>query len=123
MSFVNTPTRSFPVSSALGKNLRVKLASGVLALAGINENDIGVLEYPTVSGDEQGTVRLRSAEGSHQAVAAAAITAGALVYTAASGKVSVSASTAFLRGIALTAAAADGDVIEVLPLSTGTAVA
>lgn len=122
MSFANGPTRTFPVSSALAKNLRVKLASGVLAAAGINENDIGVMEYPTVTGDEVGTVRLRSAPGTHQAIAAAAIVAGAMVYTAASGKVSVSASTAFLRGIAMVAAGADGDIIEVMPLSTGTAV-
>jgi hypothetical protein len=50
-------------------------------------------------------------------VAAAAISANALVYGAASGKIS-SVANGNVEGIALEAATADGDVIEVVPVNS-----
>ena len=58
---------------------------------------------------------LGAVPGTVKMVANAAITAGAMVYTAAAGKVSPTyGATLFLVGRALTPAAADGDIIEVL---------
>jgi len=72
-----------------------------------------VLDEPT-SGDKAAVALLGCSPGTQKMVANAAITAGALVYTAAAGKVSPTyGATLFLCGRAITAAAADGDVIEV----------
>ena len=67
--------------------------------------------------DEAAAVAILGAvPGTVKMVANAAITAGAMVYTAAAGKVSPTyGGTLFLVGRALTAAAADGDLIEVAP--------
>jgi hypothetical protein len=111
--YVATPTRTFPVSSALGQHLRVKLSAGVLALAGSTDVELGTLENPVVTGDENGTVRLRTAQGTRKMVASEAITAGNPVYAAASGK--VAASGTVFCGNAIEAAGSNGDVIEVLP--------
>lgn len=74
-----------------------------------------VLDEPT-SGDKAAVFGLGAAAGTTKMVANAAITAGALVYTAAAGKVSPTfGATLYMVGRAVTAAAADGDVIEVLP--------
>lgn len=116
MSYVATPTRPFPNNAALAKHLRVKLSSGFLAAAGIGDKDLGTMEYASFATDEAATVRLRSAAGTVMYIAGAAIAAAAEVYTAASGKISSTKGTgAFSLGTALTAAAADGDYIEVLP--------
>lgn len=111
--YVETPTRAFAASSALGQHLRVKMSAGVLALAGATDVEIGTLDRPVVTGDEVGTVRLRSAQGTRKMVAAGAITANNPVYAAASGK--VDASGTVFCGTALEASTANGDVIEVLP--------
>lgn len=72
-----------------------------------------VLDEPAV-GDSAAVMMLGCAPGTMKMVANAAITAGAPVYTAAGGKVSPTyGGTLFLVGRALTAAAADGDIIEV----------
>lgn len=114
--------RTFPAGGARGKYLRVKLASGVLALAGITDKDMGVLRDETFASGDLVAVRLASAAGTTKMIAAAAIVAGAEVYTAASGKVSVSATTALPIGSAVEAAGADGDIIEVMRTGFGTAV-
>ncbi len=120
--FVHAPTRPFIAGAAIGAHLRVYISSGKLAIAGITQQDIGVIETEAFADGDLRAVRLLSAEGTVKMIAAAAITAGAKVYTAAAGKVSVSASTAYPRGIAMEAAAADGDVIEVMPYIGETAV-
>jgi hypothetical protein len=104
------PLKTFPVTGALGKYLRVKLSAGVLALAGSTDVELGVMEMPTFSTDTFGTVHLRTAEGTEKFVAVDAITAGNPFYAAASGK--VSASGTVLIGIALETTIADGDVFE-----------
>lgn len=120
---INGAYKTLTAGAALGQYLRVKIASGVLALAGITDKDVGVMRQASFASGNVVAVRLASAQGTTKMVAAAAIVQGAEVYTAASGKVSVSASTAFPIGIAMEAAGADGDVIEVMRTGFGTAVA
>ncbi len=110
--FVETPTRTYAVSSALAQFRRVKMSAGVLAYAGSTDHDLGVLENPVVSGDTYAAVRLRTAQGTVKMVAVDAITAFNPVYAAANGK--VSASGTVLIGIAQEASTTDGDVIEIL---------
>lgn len=114
--YVDGNTKSFEAGAAIAANLRVKLASGKLAVAGVADKDLGTLLDASFADGDMRSVRLRTANGTTKYVAASAITAGADVYTAASGKVNdTAASTSYLLGTALEAATADGDVIEVLP--------
>lgn len=114
--YVEGPCKGFTPGGALGQHLRVTLSSGVLALAGAGEFGLGTMENPTFSTAETGTVRLRTAAGTRKMVANAAITAGAPVYAAASGKIAPSGT--FLIGEALDAASGDGSIIEVLLFSS-----
>lgn len=71
------------------------------------------LDEPT-SGNKAAVALLGCAEGTLKVRANAAITVGQMVYTAAGGKVSPTyGATLFLVGRAVTAAAADGDLIEI----------
>jgi hypothetical protein len=72
-----------------------------------------VMDEPAIG--ECVTIQLLGVKpGTMKMVANGAITAGSMLYTAAAGKVSPTyAATAFLVGRALTAAAADGELIEV----------
>lgn len=117
--YVDSGCRAFTAGAAIGKNLRVKLTSGKLALAGITDREIGTTEQASFADGDVVMVRLRTAPGTVKMTAAAAISAGALCYTAANGKTSVSAATAYIVGHALEAATADGDVIEVVRNSHG----
>jgi hypothetical protein len=107
---VTEPLKTFPVSGALAKYLRVKLSAGDLALAGSTDVELGVMENPTFAGDTVGTVHLRTAEGTDKFVASDAITAGNAFYAAANGKVASSGTV--LIGIALETTTAGGDVFE-----------
>ena len=118
--FYNEPCRAFTAGAAIAKHLRVKLSSGKLAVAGLADKEIGTLEEASFADGDVRTVRLRTAEGTIKMVAAEAMSAGAAVYTAASGKVADTATaTSYLVGTTLEAATADGDVIEVLRNSHG----
>ncbi len=116
--FNDTGYASVTLTETVGQYLRTD-ASGTLC--GITERGIGYACQAGVSGDVV-SVALHSKPGTVKAIAAAAISKDAIVYSAASGKVSVSASTAYPLGIALEAATADGDVIEIMPLVGETAV-
>jgi len=116
VSYIDAPTRTFPNNSAIAPHTRVKMSNGFLAPAGATDQDIGVLEFRTQASDAFGTVRLRSAAGTHKAIANAAIAAYTDTFTAASGKVGAGTTGAFYRGITVTAAGADGDIIEILPM-------
>lgn len=113
---VAAPTVSFPVDTAIGKYLRVKVSAGNLALAGAEDVEVGtVAQAIIVSGlgaMTKGPVLLRSSEGTVYGIASGSITAYAKVYGAASGKVSATANGNHL-GIALEGAS-DGDRVEYL---------
>lgn len=106
------PVKTFTCNGALGKHLRVKLTAGVLALAGTTDLEIGTMAAATFAGETAGAVRLRTAQGTDIFVASEAITAGNTAYAGANGKVAATGTVAL--GVALTAATADGDRIEVL---------
>lgn len=109
----DTGVMSLTCNGALAANLRVKYPSGTLALAGASDVAVGTVEVATFTGAVLCAVRLRSAQGTRKMVASEAITVGATVYAAASGKVASSGTV--YEGIAITAAGANGDVIEVMP--------
>jgi hypothetical protein len=112
-SYVVGPTRSFTAGAAIGQHLRVSLSAGKLAAAGANTQDIGTLVEASFADGDVRAVHLANAQGTCKMVASAAVTAGALVYAAASGKVSAT-KTSILIGRALEAATNDGDIIEVM---------
>jgi hypothetical protein len=90
-----------------------------VAVCGASAVPIGVISDEAASAGDEVTVELLGSSGNTvRMVASAAITAGVLVYTAASGKVSALTSTSgtyYCVGVALTAASAANDVIEVDP--------
>lgn len=119
--FVDTNTKTFIAGGALDQHIRVRLSSGKLAAAGIADDWIGTTCQEAFADGDIVDVRLRSASGTSKYVAAGAITTGARVYAAASGKVDDAISTELI-GIALplnsetstTAAGANNDICEVL---------
>ena len=110
-SFIAESVRTFLAGATLAEGLRVVQSGGSITAAGATTVEYGTTEERIVSGD-YGPVRLRTAEGTIRMIASEAISADGEVYAAASGKVAASG-TIFI-GWALTAASADGDVIEVL---------
>lgn len=111
-SFVEADVRQFTAGAAIAQYLRVKLSAGKLAKAGSTDVELGTMTVASFADGDVVGVRLRTAEGTSLMVAAAAITAGNPCYAGANGK--VDASGTILMGIALSAASADGDVLEVL---------
>lgn len=103
------------------RNLLGKLGSDAMHVVACGANDIpvGVITDEAVQAEEPVNVALLgSAEDTRRMVAAAPVAAGALVFTAANGKVtelSATPGTYYGVGLALSAAAADGDEIEVDP--------
>lgn len=114
-SFVQC-SRAFQYTAALAKYRAVKVVAGLLAYCGSTDVGVGTIQETTFAKSEafDATVKLLNGPGTHQMVAAGAITAFNPVYAAANGKIA-SAGTV-LRGYAMQAATADGDIIEVLPL-------
>lgn len=111
--YVESPTKTFTAGAAISQFLRVKLSAGVLAAAGVGDDDLGTIESASFASGDIRAVRLMSAQGTRKMVAAGAISAGARVFQAASGKIDdVGAGRCI--GIALEAASANNDVIEVL---------
>ena len=88
----------------------------VVVATGGTDNIIGVvLDGGKASGDRV-RVGLLSAQGTLLVVASAAITLGASVTATTGGKAVATTTTGnIVAGIALEAAAADGDLIEILP--------
>ena len=109
-----TEALTFPNNAALARGTRVKLSSGYLAAAGINEDCIGVMEDATLAGDSVGAVRPISGKDSLWMIANGAVSQYAEVYEAADGKVSATVSGVRI-GIAMEASTTDGDVVEILP--------
>ena len=118
---------SVQVDAAITQYLRVKASDAgtdpiTVTTAGVADDDIGVIEQAGLAAGDVVALRHRTAQGTAKMVASGPITAGAKVYTAASGKITATwATSARLRGIALEAASGDGSVIEVLPNNLGLA--
>lgn len=108
--------KTYEADGAIGQYLRVKHdGSGQVTLAGLTDTDIGAAERPSYAAGDNIPVRLRTAPGTCIMVASEAIAKGALLYSAASGKVSdQDGGSAVVIGHAESAATADGDLIEVL---------
>ncbi len=109
--------RSFPYTAALQKYRWVKVVGGVLAYCGSTDPGVGTIQETTFAKSvaENVTVRLPSESGTTPMVASGAITAFNPVYADANGK--IAAAGTLLRGYAMEAATADGDIIEVSPAS------
>jgi hypothetical protein len=89
----------------------MELSSGnVQRTNAITDVPIGVLQNDPASGGVADVMH----DGVTRAVAGAAIAVGAKVACTAAGKVQTAATTQHVLGVALTAAAADGDIITVL---------
>ncbi len=110
--YVETACKTLTAGAAIAQHLRVVLSSGVLAAAGASSKMLGTMEIASLAASDVVPVRLRTAQGTRKMVASEAITAGNNVYAAASGKVAADGSV--VEGVALEAATADGDVIEVM---------
>ena len=105
-------------SGTAGQYTRVKITSGKWVLAGITDREVGVLTRPALDAVAPVDALLRTAPGTHPFVAAGAITNGALVYTAASGRVSATNGTgSLLVGQALNATSNAGEFVEVLRIT------
>ena len=113
---------TFYADVALAKALRVKIKSGSttdpieVELAGLGEAHIGTVLKPALV-DKLVAVKPRNAKGTHEMVADGAISAGAVFYGAAAGKISATVAGAAL-GIAVEESTADGDIIEVFPFES-----
>jgi len=114
--YVDGNTKTFIADEAIAIHLRVKLDSdGRVTVAGLADKEIGTAVTPAFAAGDPITVRLRTASGTHKMVAIEACAVGAELYTETVGKVQdTAASTAFRVGVALEAAGADGDIIEVM---------
>lgn len=113
--------RTFNAGTDLAAKVLVKLSAGaVVANTKTSTDDpIGVADVNVLSGNPVG-VRLLCTDESQEITAAGAIALNAVVYAADDGKVQAlpaGAGTYRKIGIALEAATADGDIIEVLPYS------
>ena len=121
MSQYNDGIRAYTANGDLTKYMRVKLSSGSttepiqVEAAGAGEQHIGYV-YRDADDTDIVSIKLRTSSGTQQAKAAGAITKGATIYGAASGCVDdVSSGSAI--GVAMDAATASGDIIEVVDFS------
>lgn len=121
--------RRYPITSgfAAQAGLRVKFSGTTLSLAGAGELGIGTLDERILSTDTEAAVRVWGADESRRVIASEAISSGALVYCAASGKFSDNGF--YPAGYARSASSADGDEIVIddlppaLPLAASTVAA
>lgn len=102
-------------ASAVAAFARVFVSSaGKMAVAGAAQASDGVCWLSSAEAADERRAMRPHTEGSTIMIASKAIAAGSPVYGAAAGKVTDAVGAA-PEGIALTAAAADGDLIEVWP--------
>ena len=112
--YVETPTKSFVCGGAIAPFLRVKTPAA-LAVAGATDVELGTIEQAAFAIYDVRSVRLRTAQGTCKMVAAGTFAIGATLYGAAGGKVD-DVDNGNRIGIALEAATAANDVVEVLRL-------
>lgn len=115
--FNATGCKAFEADAAIGQYERVKLDSdGKITQAGLADRCIGVATREAFAAGDVIDVALYSKPGTMKMIAVEALAAGAVVYSEAAGKVQDTAAvTSYPIGVAMEAATADGDIIEVLP--------
>ena len=112
---INGPTITLTAGEDLIAFRRVKISGSTVVYADKGDTGIGVVQAAVdYSEDSNATIRLDNA-GTSKMTADGAISAGGAVYPADDGKVSASIGGEAI-GLATEAAAADGDIIEVLPV-------
>lgn len=116
MSQSNDGRKAFVANVAIARALRVKIGAtaGEVEIAGADELGIG---SATESADAGRFVNVRLDNWSVEGIAGAAIAEGAELESAAVGKIITKAAGVRI-GIALEAAAADGDRFEYMPAET-----
>lgn len=114
MASNDTGFLSLTTNAAIGQNIRIKLVTGLAAIAGSGEEAIGTSVTSAASGAKI-TVKLDNAAGTHEVIAAGAVTINDIVYSAASGRVGTSA-VGSRQGVALVAASGAAVAFEMLPL-------
>lgn len=115
--FDDSGYKTFMAGEALTKGVLVFFSSGNVIMTDKAEQPIGVVRNVAASG-AQVTVALLSKAGTIQCKAAGAFSQGAVVYGQDDGTIDdVATSSQIQIGVALEAATAAGDIIEVLPLS------
>lgn len=109
----NNGIKSFRGTTALAENrLVIMAAAGTMGYAANAGSFDGSTINNCVNAGDQVSVKLRCGPGTHILTASKSITAGALVYTDANGKIT-DAANAQVVGRALQAASGDGSQIEV----------
>lgn len=104
----------FEAAAAIAPFLRVKFtAPGVVGVAG-DEACIGTLRTRSYAAGDRVTVVDKRAPGTRTMIAGGAIAKGAAVTSAAGGKVVTGTAGVEDYGVALTAAAGDGEQLEVM---------
>ena len=111
--------KTFIAAAAIAAKRLVKFSAATVAHNTATDTDepIGIAEYGVGAG-EAAAVRMINDAGTFEVTAAGAIDAGEAVFAADDGKVQalpVAPGTYRRVGIALEAAVADGDIIEILP--------
>jgi hypothetical protein len=121
MSQYNEGCKAFEADEAISQYAQVKLdADGKITVAGIDDVAIGTATREAFAAGDKIDVRLYGK--THKMIAVEALSAGAVVYSEASGKVQdTAASTSYPVGVALEAATTDGDIIEVMERFGGAA--
>jgi hypothetical protein len=119
-SYTSQPSKKLLAGEALAQYRLVTLTSNEVLLCDAANYPVGTVGVDGgVADAEYVDVTLANAPGTRLLTASAAITAGATVSWADTGKVVAYTNQDFIYGIALEAAAGDGAVIEVLPLYSG----
>ncbi len=114
--YVDTNYKAMTAGAAIGVHILVKVASDKAEIAGLADVPVGTLVEQAFADGDVVSVALLSKAGTLKCVAAAAVAQGAKVYCRAAGKVDdVATSSAVLVGVAMEAAGAAGDIIEVMP--------
>lgn len=113
--YIDGPLKANVAAGAIAQYILVK-TNGALAVAGLGDEPLGVIDRDVFASGDVCNVILRSKQGTFPCVAAAAITVDTVVYGRADGKIDDDSGTSAVRiGIALEAATAAGDIIEVCP--------
>lgn len=96
--------------------MKLSAAQTVDTCAAITDKSVGVLQNKPAAAGRDATIAI---DGTTKVVASGVIAFGSYVAPTAAGKAQVAVSTQFPRGQALEAAAADGDIIEILLIAGG----